>query len=40
MAAMLLGSYAFTWSISGNMEHKLERIEDRVNAIYEILRKK
>jgi len=39
MAAMLLGSYAFTWSIFGNLESKLARIEARVNAIYDILRK-
>ena len=40
IAAMLLGSYAFTWSVSGTVQHKLERIEDRVNEIYNILRKK
>ena len=39
LASMLLGSYAFTWAINGSMNHKLERIEDRVNKIYDILRK-
>jgi len=38
LAAMLLGSYAFTWSIFGNLETKLVRIQDRVDAIYDVVR--
>ena len=37
MAAIILGSYLFSWNLFGFMTHRLERIEDRVNAIYTLL---
>ena len=38
LTTLVLGSYAHTWSVQESINHKLERIDDRVLAIYDILR--
>ena len=34
VCGMILGSYLFSWNLFGFTSHKLEWIEDRVNAIF------